>query len=259
MIILRKYPEEEQKEFSGRRNLAAKVIKSMRKHLRKSEELGKKASNLEIHSEKLKQEATNLMENKNYRVLDYNPFSEKGSQALATKDGIRDGRYLRMDLNNKETAKFIDEVDYAGSKGQIMVPGKTKETGIEDILHEGGHIDNRYEFPSNIISSIANRSRNSFENTSPYSSLVTGGILKNIGEFFTRPIKTKAITADETKASKRAMKSLKKLKGVTEQDIKTAEKKYKTAKEAYKEKGKAYRKEPLKEILVKISPSRKKK
>ena len=55
------------------------------------------------------------------------------------------------------------------------------------------------------------------------------------------------------------MKSLKKLKGVTEQDIKTAEKKYKTAKEAYKEKGKAYRKEPLKEILVKISPSRKKK
>ena len=70
-----------------------------------------KASNLEIHSEKLKQEATNLMENKNYRVLDYNPFSEKGSQALATKDGIRDGRYLRMDLNNKETAKFIDEVD----------------------------------------------------------------------------------------------------------------------------------------------------
>lgn len=35
------------------------------------------------------------------------------------------------------------------------------------------------------------------------------------------------------------MKSLKKLKGVTEQDIKTAEKKYKTAKEAYKEKGKA--------------------
>ena len=27
MIILRKYPEEEQKEFSGRRNLAAKVNK----------------------------------------------------------------------------------------------------------------------------------------------------------------------------------------------------------------------------------------
>lgn len=74
-----------------------------------------------------------------------------------------------------------------------MVPGKTKETGIEDILHEGGHIDNRYEFPSNIISSIANRSRNSFENTSPYSSLVTGGILKNIGEFFTRPIKLKQL------------------------------------------------------------------
>lgn len=55
------------------------------------------------------------------------------------------------------------------------------------------------------------------------------------------------------------MKYMKKLKGATKQDIKTAEEKYKTAKEAYKEKGKAYKKEPLKEILVKISPNKKKK
>lgn len=257
MIIPRKYPE--QKEFSGRRNLAAKVIKSMRQHLRKSEELGKKASKLEIHNEKLKQEATNLMENKNYRVLDYNPFSGKGSQALATKDGVRDGRYLRMNPKNKDAARFIDEVDYAGSKGQIMVPNKTKETGIEDVLHEGGHIDNRYEFPSNIISTVANKSRTGFENTSPDPSSVTGGVLRNIGRLLVRPLNAKAIIADETKASKHAMKYMKKLKGATKQDIKTAEEKYKTAKEAYKEKGKAYKKEPLKEILVKISPNKKKK
>lgn len=65
-----------------------------------------------------------------------------------------------------------------------MVPNKTKETGIEDVLHEGGHIDNRYEFPSNIISTVANKSRTGFENTSPDPSSVTGGSIKKYWETF---------------------------------------------------------------------------
>lgn len=217
---------------------------------------------MEIHDETLKQEAINLMRNRGNIVINYNPFDSKQvSQALSTKDGIRSGRYISLLSNNNKNpyaSKFIDEVDYAGSRGQIMIPRKTPSTGIEDTLHEGGHIENSYRFPHSIISNVANYSRDGFNSTSPDIE-TTGGVLKNIRRLVTRPIGRAAIKFDESRASKDAIKSLKQLNGVTKQNIDSAKEYYKTALSAYKERGKAYVKEPLKELMIKITPLRKRK
>lgn len=238
MIIRRRYiPEQKNYSFRKfRRRRALKLAKKMKAHLDKSFEYGKEADSIQINDPDLMKKAVELAEKNNHKVYDYNPFSNgESSGSLKTGRGLRSGMYTRLLLKGSDKAKkFLDDGSYINSSGQIFLP---KGKGVEELLHEEKHLESK-----GIWELIANNTsvRGNFEG-------VPNNKVKNpLISSFIRPIKSKSIMKEESKASTGGLAELEKL-GATKEQLELARRKYALALDSYKERAKAYNKEPRKE------------
>ena len=261
MIILRKYPEEEQKEFSilseisqlglkkgtknyirkQKRNAVNKLIQNKRDFLAKTKKAERKLNNLrketienDLIADNLKKEADKV----NTDIIPNNKFSKLIHQPKGDKSYILDDekRNLLKEISNDESLdKVSKELAKSSSTKDAIINLDSNTVGKDTpfAAHELGHVKNSKKPINSTVQKLADKSNNS------------KGILANIGK---RTIGIK----EESNAWKNGIKDLEKA-GATKEEIKHAKSLGNAAVDTYR-KGNSLRNNLNEKLLNKLHP-----
>ena len=213
MIIRRKYPELEQKEFgivSGtkklinktRRNLAAKALKSAKKDIadqyNKSEELAKNLKNSSKRSEIMK----NLGKEAEKRGASVLKGRKSDKEGIFNADRMMVSDQISTKKGRIEMTKFRGDLSRYRKLGKALIKGKyviINKTDQSALAHELGHIDNKSGKISKHLVKLREKNDKNYNDARLYRKGIKG-ILRNLRDGNVQ------IMEEEKKEAKRNMK-----------------------------------------------------